>query len=123
MENALSFARQNRVVLVRATNGCNVDISLALPGYEDEMMRRVVQYELAPGKAVRICSAEDLVIHKAIAGRPQDVYDIEGIVFRQRDVLDVGYIRLWLNDFAELLARPEMLIHFEVPWSKIHSPK
>jgi hypothetical protein len=61
-----------------------VDISLALPGYEDELFRRAVDFEVEPGKSIRLCSAEDLVIHKAVAGRPQDVMDIEGVVLRQR---------------------------------------
>jgi hypothetical protein len=30
-----------------------------------------------PEKSIRICSAEDLIIHKAVAGRPQDVADIQ----------------------------------------------
>jgi hypothetical protein len=32
LENALEFARQNRVILIRASNGCPVDISMGLPG-------------------------------------------------------------------------------------------
>jgi hypothetical protein len=119
MADAVSFARKHRVLLVRASNGCPVDISLGLPGYEDEVMRRAVAFELAPGKHVRICSAEDLIIHKAIAGRPQDVRDIEGIVYRQHQALDVGYIRRWLREFAEILENPEIEERFEKPLRKV----
>jgi len=119
IEDPTAFALRNRVLLVRASNGCPVDISLALPGYEDELMRRAVLYELASGRMVRLCSAEDLIIHKAVAGRPQDVRDIEGVVYRQRDRLDARYIRRWLKEFADLLARPDILDHFERPWSKL----
>lgn len=42
---------------------------MGLPGYEDEVMRRAVEFELEPGKAIQVRSAEDLIIHKAIAGR------------------------------------------------------
>jgi hypothetical protein len=121
IENALEFARRSRVILITASNGCPVDISLGLPGYEDEVMRRAVKFELEPGKHVRVCSAEDLIIHKAIAGRPQDVRDIEGIVYRQRDGLDVAIIRRWLQAFAELLDNTEIVEHFERPWRRIHS--
>jgi predicted nucleotidyltransferase len=121
IEDPITFARHNRIVLVRASNGCPVDISLALPGYEDELMRRAVDYELEPEKVVNLCSAEDLIIHKAVAGRPQDVRDIEGIVYRQREALDVDYLRRWLRDFADVLATPEILELFERPWRKIHS--
>ena len=34
--DAVAFARRNRVILVQANNGCPVDISLGLPGYEEK---------------------------------------------------------------------------------------
>lgn len=119
LEDALEFARQNRVILIRASNGCPVDISMGLPGYEDQVMERAVEVELEPGKAVRFCSAEDLIIHKAIAGRPQDVRDVEGIVYRQGASLDARYIRHWLHAFADLLENPRILTRFERPWHHI----
>lgn len=118
IQDAAAFARRNRVILARASNGCPVDISLGLPGYEDEVMRRTVDCELETGKRVRICSAEDLIIHKAVAGRPQDVRDIEGIVYRRRDALDTRYVRHWLHSFAEILADPEIERRFERPWQR-----
>lgn len=118
--DAAAFARRNRVILVRASNGCPVDISLGVPGYEESVMLRVVDYEMDPGRSIRICSAEDLVIHKAVAGRPQDIRDIEGIVYRQRDALDVSYIRRWLSDFADVLADPEVRQRFERSWERVH---
>ena len=42
IENALEFARRSRVILITASNGCPVDISMGLPGYEDEVMRRQI---------------------------------------------------------------------------------
>ncbi|MFZ1266589.1 MAG: nucleotidyl transferase AbiEii/AbiGii toxin family protein [Anaerolineae bacterium] len=121
IENALEFARRSRVILITASNGCPVDISMGLPGYEDEVMRRAVEFDLEPGKAVRVCAAEDLIIHKAIAGRSQDLRDVEGIVYRQRDALNVAIIRRWLQAFAELLNDPEIVERFERPWKRIHS--
>ena len=118
--DAAAFARRNRVILVRASNGCPVDISLGVPGYEESVMLRAVDYEMDPGKSIRICSAEDLIIHKAVAGRPQDIRDIEGIVYRQRDALDASYIRRWLSDFADVLADPEVQNRFERSWKRVH---
>jgi len=114
----IAFARRNRMVLIRASNGCHVDISLALPGYEAQVMRRAADYELQPGRIVRVCSAEDLIIHKAVAGRGQDWADIEGVIARQGDALDVRYIRTWLREFANLLAKPDVLDGFEKLWRK-----
>jgi hypothetical protein len=119
-DDAIAFARQSRVVLIRATNGFPVDISLAVPGYEDEVMLRAVDFTLEPGKVVRMVSAEDLIVHKAVAGRPQDLLDIRGVVFRQQDRLEPAYIRRWLRDFAAALDMPEIADRFEEPWRRIH---
>lgn len=43
---------------------------------------------LAPGETVTTCSAEDLIVHKAFAGRDKDWLDIEGIVTRRKQELD-----------------------------------
>jgi hypothetical protein len=120
IDDALDFASQNRVVLVKATNGYPIDIALGLPGYEDEVLRRAVEYAIAPGKVVSICSAEDLIIHKVVAGRAQDIRDIEGIVYRQLDRLDEEYIQRWLAEFSQLLGKPDLIEHFETPWAKVH---
>jgi len=109
----LAMARRTRMMLVTASNGVEVDISLALPGYEDDLFRRAINLEVEPGKSIRLCSAEDLIIHKAIAGRPQDLSDIEGVVLRRGEQLDVAYIRRWLAEFAEALAEPDILQRFE----------
>lgn len=121
IEDAVAFARRNRIILVQASNGCPLDISMGLPGYEEEVMERAVEIELEPGKEVRLCSAEDLIIHKAVAGRPQDVRDIEGIVYRQRDRLDISTIRRWLQIFADLLDNSDVRDHFERPWRRINT--
>ncbi len=119
ISDAIGFARQHRVLLVRASNSIPLDISLGLPGYEEEAMTRTVDWELEPGKVVHLCSAEDLIIHKAVAGRPQDLRDIEGIVYRQGPALDTTIIRRWLNTFAELLDQPGLPERFEIPWRKM----
>ncbi|MCL4869154.1 MAG: hypothetical protein KJ063_09305 [Anaerolineae bacterium] len=119
IQNALPFALTNRVVLVKTSRNIPLNISMGLPGYEDRVMERSVRYKIAHEKQVWIYSAEDLIIHKAVAARPQDLRDIEGVVYRQGDKLDAGYIREWLTIFAELLANPDLLQTFERPWKKI----
>lgn len=114
--DALAFARQNRVVKIKASNQCDVDVSLGVPGYEEEMLRRAVDYELSKGKTVRVCSAEDLIILKSVAGRPQDLIDIAGVIIRQRNNLDTAYIRKWLKFFDEYLPEPHAVDDFERAW-------
>lgn len=111
--NPFEMASKTRMILVTASNGVKVDMSLALPGYEDEVMRRAKEVEVEPGTKLPICSAEDLIIHKAVAGRPQDIIDITTVVERQRQRLDKAYIRKWLSMFAETLENEEVIQRFE----------
>lgn len=120
--DAATFLRRSRVLLLRASNGVPVDVSFGLPGYEIEVISRATSVGLPTGTSVRICSPEDLVIHKAVAGRPHDLRDLEGIVARRRADLDVAYIRRWLTSFSDTLAMPDPLDHFEAAWRKAHPP-
>ena len=56
---------------------------------------------------MRIASAEDLVIMKAVAGRARDVADIENLISANPD-LDVERIRRWVREFSSVLEIPEM---------------
>ena len=109
------------MILITASNGVDVDISLALPGYEDEMFARTVEVELQSGRSIRLCSAVDLIIHKAIAGRLQDVSDIQGVIYRQGDKLNLITIRTWLSQFSDILENREILARFEKSWTEYQS--
>jgi hypothetical protein len=116
--DAVAFALKNRVLLAQTSEGFPVDISLGLPGYEDEVINRTVGYELDLGKVVHLCSAEDLILQKTVAARPQDLRDIEGIIIRQGKRLDLIYLRHWLSNFAAWLESDEVVQRFEQIWQK-----
>lgn len=118
IEDAVAFALEHRVLPVNVQGGSEADISLGLPGYEEHVIARAVPYDLGNGREVRLCSAEDLIIHKALAGRPQDVLDIEGIVARQGTALDVIYVRRWLEELARVADDPEVSARFERIWAQ-----
>ena len=67
----------------------------------------------------RACTAEDLIIHKAIAEREKDWMDIEGVLVRQGDKLDQTYIAHWLEQFAQALERPELVQRYKALRGKI----
>ncbi len=112
----VEFARQTRVVPIQTTNAIAADISLGVPGYEDQVIQRAVEYQIARGKQIRICSAEDLIIHKTVAGRDKDMADLKGVIQKQGDNLDLAYIRHWLETFADLLENDEIPTRFERLW-------
>ena len=95
--------------LVVDTNigGVVVDFLLAAPGYEENIITRAVRKKFG-AMMVWLCTAEDLIIQKVIAGRGKDWQDIEGVLGLQMSRLDFDYIENWLKDFADILAEPEI---------------
>lgn len=104
--------------MVQTSTGYPVDISFERPGYKDEVMDRIVEQEISLGRKIRFCSAEDLIVHKSIAGRVQDMIDVQRVIARQKNKLDAAYIRYWLNVFSDLLETDDVTNRFEHAWRK-----
>lgn len=100
------------VIHIWALPNVAADLLVSIFDYERDAIDRALEFNVE-GVMARVCTAEDLIIHKAIAGRGIDWQDVEGILFRQHGKLDVKYIRKWLAQFAEGLDNPEMLQQFE----------
>lgn len=111
--DALTFALEHRVVLLRTPDGYGVDIALGAMPFEERAIGRSSPAELVPGAVLRTCSAEDLVVHKAFAARPQDWVDVEGVILKQRGHLDWGQIWTELIELADLKESPEILDQLE----------
>ena len=103
----LSFALANRVVLL-LVHGVGVDLSLAALPFEEEMVARATPFEFVPGQRLRTCSAEDLIVLKSFAARPQDWIDVENVIARQRS-LDWDYILPRITELADLKDEPEIV--------------
>ena len=82
--DARDFALLHRTLLLTASNGVHVDVSLGAMPFEEHSVERASRFTISGREAITTCSAEDLVIHKAFAGRDKDWGDIRGIVVRQR---------------------------------------
>ena len=103
----LEFANEARVFLLlhRAT-GIEVDLSLANMDLEKEILDRSRKVRL--GRLfVPVPTREDLIILKAIANRPKDQVDIQGLLDMGKE-LDLAHIRTHVERFAELLEQPEL---------------
>ncbi|MGH8702062.1 MAG: nucleotidyl transferase AbiEii/AbiGii toxin family protein [Burkholderiales bacterium] len=96
MQDAREFAVRNRVLLIESDGGIAVDVAFGAVPFEERCVTRSSDWPLRPGAVLRTCSAEDLVVLKAFASRPQDWLDIEAIAVRQHRVLD------WSLVFTEL---------------------
>jgi hypothetical protein len=111
--NAIEFARKHRVLLLETESGIPIDISLGIPGYEEDAWAHSKEVEFQPFGKLRLISAEDLIIHKCIAGRPRDVEDVERVLVKQRLHVDVGRIRSLLRFFREIVEEHDPLELFE----------
>lgn len=107
IEGAAEFATTNRVLLARAANGVPIDIALGGLEFEARAVARGSAFEYVSGALLRTCSAEDLVVMKAFAGRERDLLDIEGVIVRQGAVLDWGLIEEELKPLLEVKGTPE----------------
>lgn len=100
--NAVEFVQQCYVLPTWAEDpGMRVDFAFSFSPYERQAIARSVVHD-EEGYPVRFATAEDLVIHKLFAGRPQDIQDVEGIIGRQGGKLDRPYLRRWIKQFSQL---------------------
>jgi hypothetical protein len=106
---AAQFAQERRVLLLRSKKGVGLDVALAALPFEQLLIQRSSLFDYPPNIALRTCSAEDLIVLKAFAGRGQDWVDVERIIVRQTGKLDWNYIREQLQPLAELKDSPQIL--------------
>lgn len=108
IENALEFAKKNRVLLLKHTpTDTSIDISLGALPFEEEMVERGRLYEVDDALQLRLPTPEDLIIMKAVAHRPKDLEDIRTIADKYPN-LDVKHIEKWVKEFGEALEMPEL---------------
>lgn len=106
--DVLDFALQRRVLLIQASNGQPVDISLAGFPFEEQMIARATPFEFAEGLRLMTCSAEDLFVLKVFAARDKDWHDAGSVAIRQK--LNRRYIFKHLRPLCELKGTPELLL-------------
>lgn len=90
--DAKNFALTNRVLLLNSKDNVPLDITLTGLYFEELMIQRSSKQTFMPGYNLNICSLEDLIVMKAFANRPKDWMDIEGIVLRQQDKINMEVV-------------------------------
>lgn len=107
VEDARHLALARRVLLIEAGNTVPLDVSLGGLPFEERLIERASDFDLGSGKVLRTCSAEDLVVLKAFAGRELDWLDVRGVVIRQGGRLDHELVFRELTPLLELKGMPE----------------
>lgn len=103
------FAVMNRVLLLHASNGVSIDVSLSGIPYEDQMIKRASPFSFYTNCSLTTCSAEDLIILKSFANRTKDWLDVEGIILKQKKNLQIDYIVEQLTPLCEIKGIPDIM--------------
>jgi len=117
--DAEHFALVARVLMLLASNGTPVDIALGAFDFDEAVVSRATPFLYEPGVSLITCSAEDLLVLKAIAGRPLDWADVKGIIARQSGRLDWAYIRKQITYISQLKEETGILDEVEALRAKL----
>ena len=103
ISGAIEFAEANQVFLARhVETGVDLDISRAWLTFELEALTAAEATTIA-GVVLPIARAEDLVIYKAVAWRPQDQQDVERLLALHGDTIDLTRVRAHVLALGEAL--------------------
>lgn len=107
LSDAFEFARRRRVLLLEHKDSrIKIDISFADLPFQEEALERKTDVRI-DDLEIPTPSPEDLIIMKAVAHRPRDIADIEGILPLNPN-LDLKRIRYWVKEFSKVLEMPEL---------------
>lgn len=107
--DAVDFARTRQVLLLVDTDrDLPIDVSLAWMPFEREALDRAAPLDTSLGRIVT-ATAEDLVVFKAVAWRPQDIADVERLVELHGREMDLDRVRRWVSKYLEVLEVPERM--------------
>jgi predicted nucleotidyltransferase len=113
IDDAIEFANTRQVLLLRhEPSGVDIDISVAWLPFELEAIRASETIPIA-GTSMQVARAEDLVIYKAVAFRPQDQQDIERLITLHSKHMDLNRVRATVAEFAEAVEEPERVAELE----------
>lgn len=113
IEDPREFAIQNRILLLQSEHGTNIDLSFGALPFEERVVDRSSEWTVPRHGIIRTCSAEDLVVLKAFASRPQDWIDVEKVIIRQGQRLNRHLIIEELTPLSELKEEPAILEHVQ----------
>lgn len=112
IEDALAFAHRSRVLLMRHSgSGIDLDITLGGLPFERSAVERS-KAEHVGDVSVRLPDVADLVVMKAVAGRPKDLEDIRGLLDAHPET-DFSNARAWIREFAVATSMPHLLDEFD----------
>jgi hypothetical protein len=117
--DALEYALANRVLPLFTESGIGIDVTLSGLSDTSEALQRSSFQEFAGDLSLRVCSAEDLLIMKTVAGRDRDWIDIESVIIRQNS-LDWHYVMNTLESLTDNDELPPRIERLKVTMSNFY---
>jgi len=102
IESAREFALGHRVLLLRASNGIPLDVTLGALPFEDKAVASASAEEFVAGVRLQLAPPGALVVFKVFANRPQDWLDVEGIIVKSGHLINWEEVRADLAALLEL---------------------
>jgi len=100
--NSLAFFQRCLFVpLKHRVTQMRVDVAAALSSFERLAIKRSKRLSYAKIK-LNVCTIEDLIIMKLVAARPKDIGDLQVLVPKNRQKLDVRYLRARAKEFIDV---------------------
>lgn len=117
-ENPRNFTTKTNVLPAEEPQSkIRVDFIFSFTTYETQAIERANKVVLED-YAVRFASCEDVIIHKMVAARPVDQEDVRHMIARNRETVDLAYLKDWLLQFSQLPGHEQILRDFEALWNQ-----
>jgi hypothetical protein len=101
--DAIAFATESQVLLLRHTEtGVNIDASVAWLPFELEAIAAATPAKVGPAR-LQVAQAEDLIIYKSVAWRPQDQQDVERLLVLHGARIDLARVRRHVRDLGDAM--------------------
>jgi len=111
-ENPEDFAGETKVLPAEEPESrIRVDFIFSFTEYEAQAIKRAKKV-LMNDYPVKFASCEDVIIHKMLAARAVDAEDVKNILIKNKNSIDLKYIREWLSGFSKISEHKEILGKF-----------
>jgi hypothetical protein len=106
-EYPIKFISETNVIPIDV-HGIKVDLVRAELPFEKEAIRRSRPVNFL-GIGIKVCTPEDLIIHKAVSVREKDWADIQFIIENMKNDMDWDYLLGHCQDLSVFLNDPDIL--------------